>query len=538
MRPGARAGRAPGMSQGHSLTIPVIDLFAGPGGLGEGFSAFETSDGLSPFRIGLSIEKEPAAHSTLRLRAFFRQFGRGRAPDKYYEVLRGGATVEELYKAFPKEAFAAEREAWNTTLGEVARTDLNERIAKALEGSNRWVLIGGPPCQAYSIAGRSRNGGIKTYKPEDDRRQYLYVEYLQVIADHWPAVFIMENVKGLLSASLNNERLFHRIIDDLTSPRDALLREERTVGQASRGHKYRVVPIAAREGSDPSSVLNYVVAAHRHGVPQARQRVILVGIRDDLGGGPPAPLPRLEPVSIDNVISDLPRLRAGFSRDDSVDRWLLSLLGVPERAWFRAAGRAAGEDVQDLIVRTLANLKPPKRGRGAPFIKGEFIPDFEASWYNDARLEGVSHHETRAHLEADLHRYLFVSAFGRTHGRSPKLKDFPANLLPAHGNVEAALNGGGLFSDRFRVQLEGRPATTITSHIAKDGHYYIHPDPSQCRSLTLREAARVQTFPDNYFFCGPRTMGYGQVGNAVPPLLARAIAKSIWSFLLQVGIDR
>ena len=526
------------MSQGQSPTIPVIDLFAGPGGLGEGFSAFETSDGLSPFRIGLSVEKEPTAHSTLRLRAFFRQFRRGRAPDKYYEVLRGDATVEELYEAFPKEASVAEREAWNTTLGEVTRKELNDRIEEVLERSDRWVLIGGPPCQAYSIAGRSRNGGIKTYKPEDDRRQYLYVEYLQVIADHWPAVFIMENVKGLLSASLNNERLFQKIIDDLTSPRDALLREQRTVGHASRRHKYRVLPITAREGRDTSTVADYVVAAHQHGVPQARQRVILVGIREDLGSGSPAPLPRLEPVSIDDVISDLPRVRAGFSRGDSVDRWLLSLLAVPARPWFRAAGRAAGAEVQDLIVRTVANLTPPKRGRGAPFIKGEFIPSHEPSWYPDARLEGVCHHETRGHLEADLHRYLFVSAFGRALGRSPRLKDFPASLLPAHGNVATALNGGGLFSDRFRVQLEGRPATTITSHIAKDGHYYIHPDPSQCRSLTLREAARIQTFPDNYFFCGPRTMGYGQVGNAVPPLLAKAIARSIWAFLQQVGIDR
>jgi DNA (cytosine-5)-methyltransferase 1 len=129
-------------------------------------------------------------------------------------------------------------------------------------------------------------------------------------------------------------------------------------------------------------------------------------------------------------------------------------------------------------------------------------------------------------MVADLERYLFASSYAAVTGVSPTLQRFPVALLPSHQNVQRAL-GNGLFADRFRVQLASHPSTTITSHISKDGHYYIHPDPSQCRSLTVREAARLQTFPDDYFFCGPRTAQYHQVGNAVPPLLARQIANIV-----------
>ena len=128
-------------------------------------------------------------------------------------------------------------------------------------------------------------------------------------------------------------------------------------------------------------------------------------------------------------------------------------------------------------------------------------------------------------MSSDLHRYLFCAAYTAEHGVSPKLRNFPPSLLPDHRSAKAALNGSGGYADRFRVQAAGEPATTVMSHIARDGHYYIHPDPAQCRSLTVREAARLQTFPDNYYFCGSRGDKYTQVGNAVPPYLARQIAE-------------
>ncbi len=148
----------------------------------------------------------------------------------------------------------------------------------------------------------------------------------------------------------------------------------------------------------------------------------------------------------------------------------------------------------------------------------------------DPKLNGVCNHETRAHLTGDIHRYFYAAVFAQVMGRSPTLKDFPAELLPNHDNVKEALKSSK-FNDRFRVQISGRPSTTVVSHISKDGHYYIHYDPSQCRSLTVREAARLQTFPDNYFFEGNRTQQYHQVGNAVPPLLANKIAAIVYKVL-------
>jgi DNA (cytosine-5)-methyltransferase 1 len=152
------------------------------------------------------------------------------------------------------------------------------------------------------------------------------------------------------------------------------------------------------------------------------------------------------------------------------------------------------------------------------------MPDELESWMHDPKLGGVLQHESRRHMRSDLHRYMFAACFAATQNYSPKLPMFPPKLVPAHENVDDALVP---FLDRFRIQLANEPATTVVAHISKDGHYYIHPDPSQCRSLTVREAARLQTFPDNYFFEGARTDQYTQIGNAVPPLLARKIAEVV-----------
>lgn len=508
-----------------SSRIPVVDLFAGPGGLSEGFAAFPLQDD-PRYRIALSIEKDPAAHHTLRLRAFLRQFPHGKAPREYYEHLQLKLSLDELYRTYPQQAARAADEAWLAELGAVNQRDLHDRVARARGGSDNWVLIGGPPCQAYSLVGRSRNAHNPLFAR--DQRHLLYREYLKIIAGHWPRVFVMENVKGLLSATHEARSTFQMILNDLREP-------GKTLGQRNK-YTYRVVPLNPPEGlfRDAGDTVaheprDYVVRAERHGIPQRRHRVILIGIRSDVRGLPDRLTENDTGIGVSQVLDSLPRLRSGLSeRDDSRAAWHAVLHQVIERPWFAQLGRNGAKDIQDIVRNTLDNLSSPRQDRGAEFIGGAFPCTWSRKWFADRRLGGICNHSSRSHMAEDLHRYLFVASFAKAQGHTPSLRDLPAALLPRHANVRTA---NRVFADRFRVQLRDIPATTVTSHIAKDGHYYIHYDPSQCRSLTVREAARLQTFPDNYLFCGPRTVQYQQVGNAVPPLLAYQIAASIHHLL-------
>ncbi len=520
--------------------IPVIDLFAGPGGLGEGFTALRRDDRAS-FKVRLSIEKDWYAHQTLILRAFYRQFSCGRVPGLYYDVLRGTAERATLFARFPEQAVGATAEAWNAELGETPHREVRERIETALGEAGDWVLIGGPPCQAYSLAGRSRNKGIAGYSADEDKRQFLYEEYLAIIADHWPAVFVMENVKGLLSATLLEQRMFERIHKDLSNPSGAVKRR----APSDRRHTYTIVSVSDQgDLLDGVDVGRFVVHAEDYGIPQARHRVILMGVRDDLVLPDNDAACRLQgcgQTPIQKVLDKLPVLRSGLShrrsgRDDSPKAWREAIVDARDRRWVKSATNTGGEDVHDLIVKTIDRLALPKHDRGAEFIPGDFKTTYEPDWFYDGRIEGVCNHHTRSHMVRDLHRYLYAACYAECHGVSPRLKHFPADLLPEHKNVGLALSGHGYFGDRFRVQVRNKPSTTVTSHLSKDGHAFIHPDPAQCRTLTVREGARLQTFPDNYLFYGPRSQQYVQVGNAVPPLLAQGIARIVWTLLAKNGL--
>jgi len=459
------------------------------------------------------------AHRTLELRAFFREFPVGKVTPDYYTYLAGKISREELFDQHPMEVKKARKEAWLATLGEVSDDEVDKRIASALgTHKEKWVLIGGPPCQAYSLVGRSRR--MNDPKFESDEKHFLYKEYLRILAVHKPPIFIMENVKGLLSAKIKKEGIFGKIRADLEHPLFA------TGSGTKEDLQYKLYPLVPGSGEITGDFepKDFVICAEEFQIPQARHRIIIVGVRSDLAMHPEFLKPGKSKVTVEQVIGDLPKLRSGLSKEpDSSERWRDAVLELMDAKSFSRA------ELDDEIYEAL--LVASKRisaslDRGEKYLEEKTRPAVHAKWYADSNLKGVCNHDTRSHIRADLWRYFFSAVYADKLGRSPLLENFPDPLLPKHENVQEALVKTK-FNDRFRVQIKGRPSTTVVSHISKDGHYYIHYDPTQCRSLTVREAARLQTFPDNYFFEGERTAQYRQVGNAVPPLLANQIAQIV-----------
>lgn len=494
--------------------IPVIDLFAGPGGLGEGFSSLVDADENPIFQTILSIEKDEQAHRTLLLRSFFRKIVRennGTIPLLYLQYMQGHEpeTLKALIDRFPDSWAAAEKEAVCATLEDGDDTLVDEGAKRlkefGVEEGDQWVLIGGPPCQAYSLVGRSRRAHDD--KLEEDPKQTLYKCYLAFINELKPTVFVMENVKGLLSARRKGEGVFDRICADM------------------RAAGYEIRSLVKEQAEEPR---DYVVESERFGIPQMRHRVILLGVKKGSNTASKVLRP-LTAISLREALVGIPPIRSGFSENnhgwrdmnwksyinDAIDKLLMT---------------GEGKDVEEILMRV--KRSNPLRLMVRSKVNGD-RGRYE-KWYR-GRLgchKILSNHESRTHLAADLDRYIFCAAYAEKYGSPARISEFPKSLYPKHRNVLEAKEGEEIkFDDRFRVQLWDKPSTTVTSHIAKDGHYYIHPDPAQCRSLTVREAARLQTFPDDYLFEGNRTSQYTQVGNAVPPLLAQRIGKIVADYL-------
>ena len=316
-----------------------------------------------------------------------------------------------------------------------------ERISNlmAKKGASELdLIVGGPPCQAYSIVGRARKN------MEKDSRNFLYKLYVKFLKKFSPKVFVFENVQGLLSAGKG------KYYEDLKQSCE------------NAGYVF----------------LHKLIKAEEYGVLQKRRRVIIIGIKKNLAlsnTSDPYPIPNTVSYlnyKIKDILSDLPPLKPGEKNN--------SYSGQPTK------------------YLSLTQIRKP----------GDVL-----TW-----------HLTRPIREQDRDIYRFVINFRRKSGKNAEYTDIPANLR-THKNLTG-------FLDRFKVVPESEHACqTMVAHIAKDGHYYIHPDIEQARSLSVREAARIQSFPDDYYFEGSRTSAFTQIGNAVPPLLAYEIAKSIKNYL-------
>lgn len=484
------------------MSIPVIDVFAGPGGLNEGFSSLTGSDNEQIFKTELSVEMDEWAVRTLKLRATVRALAKqngGATHPLYLQFLQKQVPVEKFFDwpAVREAADEADKEVAMIELGEATRPESDELIGTRLgdAAGNKWVLIGGPPCQAYSLAGRSRRTNDPSFA--DDHKHVLYREYLNIIEKFEPAVFVMENVKGMLSSKHQGGSVFEMILADLKAA----------------GPGYEIRSLVVDKHPDALEPRDFIIRSERYGVPQKRHRVILLGVRKDLADRPRMVLkPCDAPVTLRQALEDLPDIRSQVSplRDDSPDRW----------ATARAVGSSLAKQVTD-------ERRPPLGTPWSSRYKKSRVTGTLGEWLLDPDLEGVTLHEARRHMERDLHRYVYLAHLA-AEGLSPRVMDLPEQLIPEHRN---ARRPDAPFADRFKVQKWDEPSSTVVSHISKDGHHYIHPDPAQMRSLSVREAARLQTFPDNYFFAGNRTQQYHQVGNAVPSLLARQIGEIVKTLL-------
>jgi DNA (cytosine-5)-methyltransferase 1 len=345
----------------------------------------------------------------------------------------------------------------------------------------------------------------------------------------------MENVKGMLSSSLHESRIFGLVLKDLRMA----------------GGGYQLVTLAPRHTSQADLIAgnidprDFIIRAEEFGLPQARHRVIVVGIRQDL-------IHESQPLqvgqwmtssnikaSVEDVLKGLPKLRSGLSHEDSPALWrqtmrdAAAIVSKAVAVWPANERKLFRERINECTDIPADLSKIWHRTAPRPAKVGPKCARTLSDWLLDPQLGVLPNNETRCHMPSDFARYMFAAVYAEMSGVSPKAGDFPEMLYPDHRSWDS-----GNFADRFRVQLWDHPSTTITSHISKDGHYFIHPDPEQCRSLTVREAARLQTFPDNYFFKGTRTQQFVQVGNAVPPFLAKQIGDAIHSLLQKILTTR
>lgn len=407
--------------------LTFIDLFAGAGGLSEGF----IQAGFSPVA---HVEMNPSAAQTLETRAAYYYLQRNQQLDIYWRYLKGQLTRDEFLKHIPVSIL-------KTIICKTMSEKSLEEIFKTIDGIIKIkgipavdVIVGGPPCQAYSLVGRAQSSHMKVPMSEDPRNE-LYKLYAKCLSHYQPKMFVFENVAGITSA--NGGTTWEKLQTAL-----------RRVG-------YK---IECREQ-----------LASNFSVLQGRKRMIIVGWLKNSKMHYPVLQEQISSALVNDLLQDLPKLKPG-----------------------QKATSYSTNEMSEYISSAMLRAKD----------------------------DVLTLHESRPHNERDQEIYKKTIRLWNQGHKRLKYDDLPEELK-THKNRTS-------FIDRFKV-VEGDTGSchTILAHLAKDGHYFIHPDIRQHRSITVREAARIQSFPDNYFFEGSRAVQFMQVGNAVPPLMAKAIAIGI-----------
>jgi DNA (cytosine-5)-methyltransferase 1 len=409
-----------------------IDLFAGAGGLSEGFIR-------AGFKPIAHVEMDEAACYTLKTRTAYHYLKAKKRLDEYIKYLKGDIDRGTLYSLVPNNEMYS---VINLTLSDENNKDIFRKIDERLKNQEVDLIIGGPPCQAYSLVGRARSeNGM-----ENDPRNHLYLQYAKFLKKYNPKMFVFENVLGLRSA--DGGGYFEKMKDEF-----------KRVGYY---------------------VESFLVNASDFGVLQNRKRIILIGHRKGLNIAiPEFKSVKTKPYTVQFIFHDLPKLQAGQGKDKG-DKYTKEINEYLNNAHIRN-----GIDV-------------------------------------------LTQHISRPHTDQDKEIYRIAIAQLKDGGRL-SYTSLPSRLR-THKNQHS-------FFDRFKVvDDKATSAQTVVAHIAKDGHYYIHPDLKQNRSISVREAARLQSFPDDFYFEGikegkNRTAAFKQIGNAVPPLLANQIAKAIREIL-------
>jgi len=412
-------------------SLNYIDIFAGAGGLSEGFLK-------NGFNAVAHIEMSEDACFTLKTRLCYYYLKKYDRIRDYCKYLRGEISRDVLYSMVPGSLLDT---VINETLSEermYLTFDKIDQLMKQQGIGHVDLLVGGPPCQAYSLVGRARKA--KSNKMVGDPRNYLYKLYCQVLVKYKPKMFVFENVPGLLTA--NKGQYF------------ADMQKEFML--AGYNLVYRIL-----NASD-------------FGVLQNRHRVILIGWQNHLDHQYPEFDAVKGDFTVNEILSDLPSLQNGeYSNQYKTE---------------------------------------PTR-----YLKWSGIRD-----KNDI----LTWHIARPNIKRDREIYRMVIHTWSTEKRRMKYTDLPEELC-THRNRTA-------FLDRYKVVAGDLPVShTLVAHISKDGHYFIHPDYEQARSISVREAARIQSFPDNFYFEGSRTAAFVQIGNAVPPLMAAGIAQALKKELLK-----